>query len=362
MAVAAVLALFAGGAVLLHDGGDRDVVADGGTTSTPSTAPSTAAAPASGVPFELLVEGSADVPVGTLTYAGIADSFSMQWGLSGFDGGPPEVDFEHSVVVSFTRMAACDGLLVDVTEDRGVYEPVFDDTTSREGCDGPLSPWTYVVSLARAGLPQRFTLALEPGAGLERELVEIDLESASIVQQAPSAPPSPPSGPDLAPPEPGREITFDSIGDFRLGQVLDPDSRGPIRVSPYEGGGSCGYWGPYEPSHDGDEPPSGLVDGARTGSPVIADIKVGPNPRYRTASGVGVGTTLRTLERIYGDDLVVDRADGWERPTDGLLASYQDVAAVRRGDRALTFYLWQDAVEMIKLSDAGSWGDDEGCA
>ena len=63
-----------------------------------------------------------------------------------------------------------------------------------------------------------------------------------------------------------------------------------------------------------------------------------------------------------GDDLVVDRADGWDRPTDGLLASYQDVAAVRNGDRALTFYLRDDVVETVKLSNVDSWGDDEGCA
>ena len=58
--------------------------------------------------------------------------------------------------------------------------------------------------------------------------------------------------------------------------------------------------------------------------------------RYRTVSGVGVGTSLATLQRIYRD-LVVDRADGWDSPTGGLLASYLDVAAIRSGDRAITF-------------------------
>lgn len=86
------------------------------------------------------------------------------------------------------------------------------------------------------------------------------------------------------------------------------------------------------------------------------------NPAYRTASGVGVGTTLATLERVYGGDLVLDRMDGWEHPTDGLLASYQDVAAVRSGERAITFYLLDDAVSTVTVSAADFRGDDEGCA
>jgi hypothetical protein len=75
-----------------------------------------------------------------------------------------------------------------------------------------------------------------------------------------------------------------------------------------------------------------------------------------------VGTTLGALQGIYGDRLVVDLRDGWEHSTDGLLASYQDVAAVRHGARALTFLLSDGRVQAVKLSDAAFWGDDEGCA
>ena len=96
------------------------------------------------------------------------------------------------------------------------------------------------------------------------------------------------------------------------------------------------------------------------GSIRIAEIKVA-DPAYRTASGVGVGSELATIQSVYGDRLVIDRADGWDAPTDGLLALYNDVAAVREGSAALTFVLGNDAVTQIELSPAGNWGDDEGC-
>ena len=93
----------------------------------------------------------------------------------------------------------------------------------------------------------------------------------------------------------------------------------------------------------------------------IAEIKVG-DARYRTASGVGTGTTIDELRRVYGDRLVIDDPDGWDRPTDGLLASYRKVAGVRHDTFALTFVLEEDRVVQIEVSDAESWGDDEGCA
>jgi hypothetical protein len=163
-------------------------------------------------------------------------------------------------------------------------------------------------------------------------------------------------GPDLEAPTEGHEITFEGVGVVRLGDVLDPSA-----IASHEGG-SCGYWGPIEPAHDGgDEPLRGLALGADTAAPTVATIQVVRNKSYRTASGVGVGTTLGALQGIYGDRLVVDLRDGWEHSTDGLLASYQDVAAVRHGARALTFLLRDGRVQAVKLSDAAFWGDDEGC-
>lgn len=172
-----------------------------------------------------------------------------------------------------------------------------------------------------------------------------------------STAPAPMSLPGLEEPAPGREVTFDGIGDVRLGDPVDPSTVDTIGE-----GDDCGWWGPLEPSHDGDEPLRGEVRGASSSQPTVSRIKVFENPTYRTAAGVGIGTPLDTLRQVYGDRLVVDPADGWEQPTDGLLALYTDVAAVREDANALTFLLRDDVVESIKLSTADDWGDDEGCA
>ena len=165
-----------------------------------------------------------------------------------------------------------------------------------------------------------------------------------------------PDGPDLQTAEPGRAISFDGAGDVRIGQRIAPSL-----VQQYETPGSCGYWGPNEPSHDGDEPLHGVVAGANTSDPTVRSVDV-RSSSYRTASGVGIGTSLATLQRIYGNDLVLDRLDEVQHPTDGLLAFYNDVAAIRHGDRALTFGLRADHVIFVKVSTADFWGDDEGCA
>lgn len=166
----------------------------------------------------------------------------------------------------------------------------------------------------------------------------------------------PPAGPDLQPAQPGSAISFDGAGDMRIGQRVDPSL-----VQQYEPPSSCGYWGLNEPPHDGDEPLSGLVAAANTSDPTVRSIMV-RSSSYRTASGVGIGTSLATLQRIYGNDLVLDRLDELHQPTDGLVAYYNDVAAIRNGDRALTFALRADQVAAIKVSAADFWGDDEGCA
>ena len=175
--------------------------------------------------------------------------------------------------------------------------------------------------------------------------------------------PPPVGPPDLEPPAAGREITFDGIGDVRVGQTLEPE-----QVTTDFPGSGCGYWPDGEMLRSADPPPTALVDSTDPARPTVSAVHLRNNPSYRTASGVGIGTSLASLERIYGDRLVIDAADGWEQPTDGLLARYQPVAAVRDGDRAITYTLsgLEDpssaTVQAVKVSDAAYWGDDEGCA
>lgn len=358
-AAVVLVALVAGGVALLSDRGDSHIVADGGPTSAPPTAPTTSTAPAREVTFDLLVEGATSVPVGTLSYAAVADAFTDQWGMAGFDGVPPEVDFDRWVVVSFTRMAACGEQLVAFVEDGGWYEPVFDDSQRPDECAESRSARTYGVALDRARLPDRFKMQVDIGGGHPPQRLEVQPTSASAVRlPTDRSGPPPVQGPDLALPEPGREITFDRIGEVALGQRVS-SAEVLIEENP-----PCGYWprGRRGSSHDDpQQTPTGLVD-ASGGTPVLSAVYLRRNTTYRTASGVGVGTTLATLERIYGDELVVDDPDPDATPTDGLIAYYRRVAGVRRGDHALAFYLRDDVVEAVKLSGVDVWGDDEGCA
>ncbi len=158
-----------------------------------------------------------------------------------------------------------------------------------------------------------------------------------------------------APADPSTTIRFDGVGSLALGDV----ASGFETISGTNERGECGW-----ASNDEFD---GMLLGVMAGDPSepsrarIAEIKVG-DARYRTASGVGTGTTIDELRRVYGDRLVIDDPDGWDRPTDGLLASYRTVAGVRHDTFALTFVLEEDRVVQIEVSDAESWGDDEGCA
>jgi hypothetical protein len=150
-------------------------------------------------------------------------------------------------------------------------------------------------------------------------------------------------------PSPGvsQRISFRSIGGFQIGDEAPRPTE-----SEFEDW-KCGYW----------QPSAGLfaiVTEQEGGVVRVSEIKT-DDPAFRTDDDVSVGSDLAALRRVYGDRLVVDRADGWDAPTSGLLGSYNDVAAVREGDRSLTFVLIDDVVTQIELSTADNWGDDEGC-
>ncbi len=360
VAAAAVVALVAVVGVVVTNDDDEQLVADGGTETSPTTPTDPIDAP--DIAGEVLgyFPGTDAVP-GSFAFLGIEDALTDQWTLAGTTEPMPSIDFDEQAVFSFavSGTPGCPSL-TGLDRDGDSLRPHF----MRAGrlCDRSTEAAPFLLAVDRADLPTVFDFVLD------QSLLDGNGPYALVIDQSENfasfAPPQPgssglpaPDGPDLERPEAGREITFEGIGDVTFGQTF-----GPTEFQRHESPEStCGYWGPGEPSHDGDEPLGGIVSVDGDVGTVIS-IMVRENPRFRTASGVGVGTTLATLERIYGDDLVVDRADGWESPTDGLLAYYRDVAAVRDGDRALSFYLHSDVVQTVKLSNADFWGDDEGCA
>lgn len=363
VAAAALLVVVAvvGVGLAVNRDDERTMIADGPPKSAVEPPPATASRDAE-VALELLGSFAGSERPGTIVYAGVADAFLDQWAFAEVAESPPTVDFDRQAVLVFTtaHRGGCPEELVSLGREGSVVTPMFAPHPGDLECEAELVTRTYFVAIDRADVPPRFTLVLTrgPDGSYPEQRLDVDLDRnfASIAPPPEPVEPPPPDGPDLQPPEPGREITFDGAGDVRLDQVLDPST-----VTPHEQSVSCGYWGPGEPSHDGDEPLNGLSTGANP-APRVRSIMIRRNSRYRTASGVGIGTTLDTLTRIYGQDLVMDRVDGWENPTDGLLASYTDVAAVRNGENALTFYLVRDVVDVVKVSHADFWGDDEGCA
>ncbi len=379
-AAVAVLALTAA----LWPRGGHDVVADQSTTTAP---PTTTVTPSTEVTSELVAgEYQSELAAGSLSYAGVSDALDDQAAAmlgSRYGQSLPIVDhgfdFDRWIVVGLTvpvDQACPDGpTRFDRRGDEvtPTFGPVGDPS---RGCLTDTAPRTFFVQLLRSDLPEQFTLVLpspQSGSTQERTL-RIDLSAASATafvdptkttDTTTTTTPEAPS--DLEPPVAGREISFEAIGDLRLGQVVPRE-----RVSTIGPDSECGYWPDGEVEHRADPPPTALVGRANTSQPTVSAVYLRNNPSYRTASGVGIGTSLTSLARVYGDRLVVDQADGWDRPTGGLLASYQTVAAVRDGDRAITYSLtsgpsrpWDPAtatVDSIKVSAADFWGDDEGCA
>ncbi len=172
--------------------------------------------------------------------------------------------------------------------------------------------------------------------------------SSSTTANGPSSSEAPPATDPLptsaAPAATSSLIAFEGIGGMGPGDGLsesEVDSEFP----------PCGYWD------------FGNIFGTATltgGSWEVVDVRT-RSSAYRSPSAIGVGTDLATLERVYGSDLVVDRADGWDAPTAGLLGSYSDVAAIRDDSRAITYTLTDDLVSEVKVGSAEFWGDDEGC-
>ncbi len=381
-AAAVVVALVASAALWWPTSG-TDVVAD-----RPDERVTTLPMPRTVRSMDVTGEVISTLVPGSLSAATVPDAFADQLVTTDQFTDPAavaatvgEVDFDEWVVVGMTvaREFGCPSAPTS-------FQLAGDDVTVEFGpgpsaeCLTDGSPRTFFVALRRADLPDPFTLVLPPPASATEgpRTLLVDLSAASTTALAepatttttttvdPTTPTTPPTIPlpdDLRDAPAGREITFEGIGDVQLGQLVAPELvSSDIALS------GCGYWPDGEVVQSADAPPTALVTGADTAEPRVTAVYLRNNASYRTASGIGIGTSLATLERIYGDRLVVDAVDGWDRPTDGLLASYQPVAAVRDGDRAITYTLTTPpdpasaTVEAVKVSAADFWGDDEGCA
>lgn len=182
--------------------------------------------------------------------------------------------------------------------------------------------------------------------------------ATTLVAPTATSPSTRPAGQEglVAPTSDELTIRFDGVGPVTLGQVESGFSTNwdiaDAAVGDCASRDAAGGWWLGSLTGDPSDPTK-----AR-----LFEIQV-EDSRYRTASGVGVGTSLEALRRVYGDQLVVDEMDGWEHPTNGLLAMYTKVAGVREGNQALTFVLDEDErVRQVEVSYVDGWGDDEGCA
>lgn len=295
----------------------------------PPTSGLASTSPVGGIGFVVLGRNDdTQLEPGTLLAATSADEISRVLYQSGDDGVGGSLDpvFDWYVIVSITIPDdACPPELTGFTRDGNTVEPVFVEPPGL--CNRPLVPRTYVASLDLETTGASFVLRLPDSwrGVLDEQTLPVDVA-----------------------PVRADSISFDGVDDVAIGDVVSArqiaDEYAP-----------CGFW-------SGDAGLEGLAELGPDGSWRLTDVRTSSFAN-RTPSNLGPGSTLAALQRVYGDRLVVDSPDADRTPTSGLVASYNTVAAVRNGDRAITYILdGRDIVQRVKVSAADSWGDDEGCA
>jgi len=171
-----------------------------------------------------------------------------------------------------------------------------------------------------------------------------------------------PSGDPLAP----GVIEFTGIGQLRLDRPLEDFPGWPTR---FELGPLGGILTPDDSRWD-------EVMGRVTDNDGVlrVDALYALDPRFRTAEGMGVGSTIDELRAAYGDRLREDDIgpppDAQVPTSDRPIATYVPVASIIDGDLAITFWLGGDesgarigeVVNVVKVSHDDNAGDDEGCA
>lgn len=241
--------------VLVVGAGALGVVVGGGE-SAPVTAGPAATSGAPAVPdpagaedlgFEVLGAQIWGAEVGTISVAEEGEAFAQLWSEIGFEIPPPEVDFDRSVVVSFTIPDGC-RRIVGPDHQGGELRLQFREVDEDDLCFATWVAETFVVTVDRELVGPRFTLVLSDDApdGFAEQRFEVDLRNPSgrpdeetAVGTSPTSSPAPTTStsttaPPVPPTNPPPTSVVEPNGDCGRSSGSNPatfDERGGVHAA-----------------------------------------------------------------------------------------------------------------------------------